>query len=82
MKEHYEKLIDEEQKKQGKNVSKNDFETISVIGKGSYGKVTLVKKKDTGQLYALKALKKAEIIRRNQVEHTMTERRILVSDFI
>ena len=82
MKEQYEKLIDEEQKKQGKNVSKNDFETISVIGKGSYGKVTLVKKKDTGQLYALKALKKAEIIRRNQVEHTMTERRILVSDFI
>ena len=82
MKEQYEKIIDEEQKKQGKNVSKNDFETISVIGKGSYGKVTLVKKKDTGQLYALKALKKAEIIRRNQVEHTMTERRILVSDFI
>jgi len=58
-------------------VTKNDFETISVIGKGSYGQVTLVKKKDTGQLYALKALKKAEIVRRNQVEHTMTERRIL-----
>lgn len=55
---------------------------ISVIGKGSYGKVMLVKKKDSGQLYALKVLKKAEIIRRNQVEHTMTERRILVSQFI
>ena len=54
---------------------------ISVIGKGSYGKVMLVKKKDSGQLYALKVLKKAEIIRRNQVEHTMTERRILVSYF-
>ena len=54
---------------------------ISVIGKGSYGKVMLVKKRDTGQLYALKVLKKAEIIRRNQVEHTMTERRILVSDY-
>jgi len=38
---------------------------ISVIGKGSYGKVVLVKKKDTSQLYALKVLKKAEIIRRN-----------------
>ena len=54
---------------------------ISVIGKGSYGKVMLVKKKDSGQLYALKVLKKAEIIRRNQVEHTMTERRILVSQY-
>jgi len=50
---------------------------ITVIGKGSYGKVLLVRKKDTGQLYAQKVLKKAEIIRRNQVEHTMTERRIL-----
>jgi serum/glucocorticoid-regulated kinase 2 len=38
---------------------------ISVIGKGSYGKVMLVKKRDTGVLYALKVLKKAEIIRRN-----------------
>jgi serine/threonine protein kinase len=38
---------------------------ISIIGKGSYGKVSLVKKKDTGQLYALKVLKKSEIVRRN-----------------
>jgi len=50
---------------------------ISVIGKGSYGKVVLVKKKDNGKMYALKVLKKAEIVKRNQVEHTMAERRIL-----
>lgn len=55
-----------------------DFTTISVIGKGSYGKVLLVQKKDTGKRYALKILKKEEIIRRNQYEHTMAERRILV----
>ena len=51
---------------------------LSVIGKGSYGKVLLVKLNTTQELYALKVLKKAEILRRNQVEHTMTERRILV----
>lgn len=61
----YQKVVSEQQKRTGSNITKNDFETISVIGKGSYGKVTLVKKKDNGQLYALKALKKAEIIRRN-----------------
>ncbi len=51
---------------------------LSVIGKGSYGKVLLVKKSDSGELYAMKVLKKGEIVRRNQVEHTLTERRILV----
>jgi serine/threonine protein kinase len=55
---------------------------LSVIGKGAYGKVLLVKKKEQGnpaggELYAMKVLKKSEILRRNQVEHTMTERRIL-----
>jgi serine/threonine protein kinase len=59
---------------------------LSVIGKGAYGKVLLVKKKEQGnpaggELYAMKVLKKSEILRRNQVEHTMTERRILVSLF-
>ena len=57
--------------------SLNDFATLQVIGKGSYGKVYLVKKKDTGRHYALKILKKEEIIRKKQYEHTMAERRIL-----
>ena len=51
---------------------------LSVIGKGSYGKVLVVKKNDINELYALKVLKKSEILKRNQVEHTMTERKILV----
>ena len=55
------------------------FRTIKVIGKGSYGKVLLVEKKDTKKMYALKILKKGEILRRNQLEHTLDERRILVS---
>jgi serum/glucocorticoid-regulated kinase 2 len=77
--QEYEKIVCEQQKMTGSNITKRDFEMISVIGKGSYGKVMLVKKNDSGKLYAMKVLKKAEIIKRNQVEHTMTERRILVS---
>jgi|TARA_B110000285_G_scaffold227605_1_gene289187 serine/threonine protein kinase len=65
MMQEYDNIIVEQQKTSGGNVTKKDFEMISVIGKGSYGKVMLVKKKDSGQLYALKVLKKAEIIRRN-----------------
>jgi serine/threonine protein kinase len=74
----YEAIIVAQQKKTGK-VSAKDFVTKSVIGKGSYGKVLLVVKKDTNKMYALKILKKDEIIKRNQFEHTMAERRILVS---
>jgi ABC-type phosphate/phosphonate transport system ATPase subunit len=44
----YQKIVKEQQQLTGCNISKKDFEMISVIGKGSYGKVMLVKKRDTG----------------------------------
>ena len=56
----------------------DDFELIKVIGTGSYGKVVLSKKKDTQQVYAIKTLKKKHLIKKNQVEHTIAERSILV----
>lgn len=74
----YEDIISAQQKKTGK-VSAKDFSTKACIGKGSYGKVLLVVKKDNNKQYALKILKKDEIIKRNQYEHTMAERRILQS---
>lgn len=74
----YEQIVCESQKRDGA-VSKNDFQMLSVIGKGSYGKVLLVRKKLCNTIYAVKVLKKSELVRRNQVERTMTERRILVS---
>jgi serine/threonine protein kinase len=58
-------------------VSLDGFIMIKVIGKGSFGKVLLVKKKDTGNIYAMKVLRKENIIKRNQVEHTRTERHVL-----
>ncbi|EDO17455.1 hypothetical protein Kpol_1037p52 [Vanderwaltozyma polyspora DSM 70294] len=39
-----------------------DFKPVRVLGKGAYGKVILVKDKSTHKLYAMKQLKKAEII--------------------
>lgn len=43
------------------NVGVNSFLTISVIGKGSYAKVLLVRKRDNGKFYAMKVLKKQKI---------------------
>ena len=39
----------------------DDYAMLSVIGKGSYAKVVLVRKKVNGQLYALKSMKKKYI---------------------
>lgn len=55
----------------------DSFKMIKVIGKGSFGKVFLVKEKRTTEMFALKVLRKDNIIRRNQVEHTKTERNVL-----
>jgi serine/threonine protein kinase len=58
----------------------DDFELLRVIGKGSFGKVFLVRKKDgpdAHAIYALKALRKEVLLRRNQIEHTRSERAIL-----
>lgn len=54
-----------------------DFDTLKLIGKGTYGKVMLVKKKDTGKVYAMKILDKKAVIETNEVEHTMAEREVL-----
>ena len=53
------------------------FSFLCVIGKGSYGKVLLVEKKDDKKIYAMKILKKKAMIKRNQVTHIKTERRIM-----
>jgi len=58
-------------------VTKDDFELLNVIGKGSFGKVMQVKKKDDGKIYAMKVLRKEAIIARKQVAHTKAEKSIL-----
>lgn len=54
-----------------------DFELLKVVGKGSFGKVMQVMKRDTGRIYALKTLRKAHIISRSEVAHTLAERSVL-----
>ena len=55
----------------------DDFELLNVVGKGSFGKVMQVRKKDTGEIFAMKTLKKSVLVKRKHVEHTQTEREIL-----
>lgn len=54
------------------------FDLLSVIGKGSFGKVMQVRKKDTQRIYALKTIRKANIASRpGEITHILAERTVL-----
>ncbi|KAG1659703.1 Serine/threonine-protein kinase N2 [Nymphon striatum] len=53
-----------------------DFRFISVLGRGHFGKVILSQHKTSREYFAIKALKKGEIIAREEVESLMTEKKI------
>ncbi|XP_022846773.1 serine/threonine-protein kinase tricorner-like isoform X1 [Olea europaea var. sylvestris] len=55
----------------------DDFEPLTMIGKGAFGEVRLCREKSTGHVYAMKKLKKSEMLRRGQVEHVKAERNLL-----
>ena len=54
-----------------------DFEFLKLIGRGTFGKVFQVRKKDTKRIYAMKVLSKKEIVAKKEVAHTIGERKIL-----
>ena len=58
-------------------VGVEDFDLMKVIGKGSFGKVLLVRKRDTGKVYAMKVLDKATILEKGELAHTRAEKSIL-----
>ena len=58
-------------------MDKSMFERIKTLGIGAFGEVALVRKSDAGNLYAMKTLRKSDVLRRNQVAHVKAERDIL-----
>ncbi|XP_071980709.1 serine/threonine-protein kinase N3 isoform X4 [Engystomops pustulosus] len=54
----------------------DDFCCVSVLGRGHFGKVLLAEYKKTAKLYAIKALKKREIVSRDEFESLQCEKRI------
>ncbi|KAK1377783.1 hypothetical protein POM88_024527 [Heracleum sosnowskyi] len=57
--------------------SVDDFDLLTVIGRGAFGEVRLCREKKSGNIYAMKKLKKSEMLSRGQVEHVKSERNLL-----
>ncbi|KAE9416417.1 hypothetical protein Angca_008188 [Angiostrongylus cantonensis] len=58
-------------------MNKDMFEVLQHIGVGAFGRVSLVRKKDSGQVYAMKSLLKQDVIMKQQAAHVKAERDIL-----
>ncbi|KAL3642906.1 hypothetical protein CASFOL_013721 [Castilleja foliolosa] len=58
-------------------ISVDDFELLTIIGRGAFGEVRLCREKLTGNIYAMKKLKKSEMLNKGQVEHVKSERNCL-----
>ncbi|NP_001188112.1 protein kinase, cAMP-dependent, catalytic, alpha, genome duplicate a [Ictalurus punctatus] len=57
--------------------SLDQFERLKTLGTGSFGRVMLVKHKESGQHFAMKILDKQKVVKLKQIEHTLNEKRIL-----
>ncbi|KTW26197.1 hypothetical protein T552_03089 [Pneumocystis carinii B80] len=55
----------------------DSFKLLKVVGRGSFGKVMQVRKIDTSCIYALKTIRKAHIVSRSEINHTLAERTVL-----
>ena len=64
---HFAKLTFSETSNEFK-VTRHDFEQLKVIGRGAFSRVILVRKKDTGRLYAMKIMRKDKLLREQKTK--------------
>ena len=60
-----------------RKVTLTDYDLTTTLGTGSFGRVMLCKNKKSGEFFAMKRLKKADIIKLRQVDHVISENTIL-----
>jgi serine/threonine protein kinase len=65
-----------------RKMSQDDFELLTVIGRGAFGEVRLVREKSAGpnaEVLVMKKIKKIDMLRKDEVRHVMSERDLMVT---
>ena len=75
-KDLYEKEAIKNRKKREK-LSIHDYESLSIIGRGAFGEVHVCREKKTGDIVAIKKIKKEVLIQKKQIMHTRNEQQFL-----
>ena len=77
-------ILSEIQEKELKNIQKkreklsaNNYESLSIIGRGAFGEVHVCREIKTGEIVAIKKIKKDILVKKNQIKHTMDEQDFL-----
>lgn len=72
--QNFNRQQDEYMRESRKQVMIGDFEFVKVIGTGAFGIVRLCRKRDSGEIFALKQMSKKEMVYKNQVHHVRAEK--------
>ena len=62
-----------------RKVNVSDYDLLQTMVTGLFGRIRLAKEKATGKYYALKILKKHDIIKLKQVDHVMNEMHMFIN---
>jgi hypothetical protein len=73
-----EKLVTVFEQQVSTEIQLSHFTPLKLIGKGGFSKVVMCRKKDTGNLYAIKVMSKEFVIKEEKVNQILTERNILI----
>lgn len=68
-----------QQEERKKKYTKDDFDILGIIGRGGFGEVRVVRLRESGQVYAMKILRKTEMARKNQFDRIRTEKDAMAS---
>ena len=71
--DHLASLESEHVRSWRKKMSVDAFEQMDIIGRGAFGEVRLVRERESGNVYAMKKLRKSEMVSKGQVHHVRTE---------